>query len=294
MELETGDAGEPLELQVEPAAHTPGPTATSPPPSSPGPGRRHSSLPPVLDPRAARSSSVPGSLRPPPRPRDEQPAAAVARLPGRDTSPGTPASPLAPSGARPRPAEASRETLPPLPIKKKLALGATVVAPALALFSVFEVLRFVTAPLGRAMRGDSLVASAVLTVVALVLAAWLGLESLSRRSRGLTVAALGCVALGIVMIIVTFGASETAETGLAPAAASLVPFVAPLVPLGLLLSAVRRAREHWGMRYDRREAVMFALLGSLLLFAALELSPAGAYRHAPPPVASPPAAHAGP
>jgi hypothetical protein len=246
----------------------------------------------VLDPRAARST-VPGSLRPPPP--KEEPAAALAHLLGRDTSPGTQPSPFAVSGTRPRPAEASsRASIPPLPMKKKVALGATVVVPAVALFAVFELLRVATAPLGRAMRGDSILASAILTVVALVLAAWLGLKSFSTRSRGLNVAALGCVALGIVMIIVTFGASETAETGLAPAAASLVPFVAPLVPLGLLLSAVRRAREHWGMRYDRREALTFALLGSFLLFAALELSPAGAYRHPPPPVASPPAAHAAP
>jgi serine/threonine-protein kinase len=39
MELEGGDSG-PLELQLE-RAHTPAPTATSPPPASPGPGRRH-------------------------------------------------------------------------------------------------------------------------------------------------------------------------------------------------------------------------------------------------------------
>jgi hypothetical protein len=129
------------------------------------------------------------------------------------------------------------------------------------------------------MHGDTPMASGVFAVVALVSAAALGLKAVSARSRGLNVAAIGAVLLGIVMIIVTFGASETIETGVAPPAASLVPFVAPLAPLGLMLSVLRRAHEHWGARYDRREAVTWALVAAFLLFAALELCPLGVFRH---------------
>ncbi len=260
--MEMEDFGGPLELQIEKS--TVAATPQSEPPKKPG------SLPPVLDPRSVARAG-PGSIRPP---KDET-VSASPRPVRVDTGGSAFTPPLAPRARH----SAEPEEIPPLATKAKLALGGTVIGPAIVLFAVFEALAFLTAPLGRAMRGETPIGSGVFAVVALVSAAALGLKAVSARSRGLNVSAIGAVLLGIVMIIVTFGASETLETGVAPPAASLVPFVAPLAPLGLMLSALRRAREHWGMRYDRREAVTWALVAAFLFFVLLELSPLGVFRH---------------
>jgi hypothetical protein len=100
------------------------------------------------------------------------------------------------------------------------------------------------------------------------------------------------VLLGIVMIIVTFGASEAAETGVPPAAANLLPFVAPLAPLALALAAALRARQSWARGFDwsrrdqeeKREAILSVVAASVLVLVALELGPIGAVQRVPSPL----------
>ena len=75
------------------------------------------------------------------------------------------------------------------------------------------------------------------------------------------------------------------EIVLPPAAAAIVPLVAPVVPLALGLVALLRSRAVWLSRYERREGVVFALVTSVLLLCALELAPFGAVHG----LASPPA-----
>jgi cytochrome bd-type quinol oxidase subunit 2 len=138
------------------------------------------------------------------------------------------------------------------------------------------------------MRGASPLASGVLAVVTLVGAAALAAKALgTSRSYGMLVATTFAVFLGIVMIIVTFAASETVELEAPPAVAGLAPLIAPIVPLALGYLAVRRSRATWRSTYERREGVLFALLAGALLFAALELSPLGAVRVSPPGAAAP-------
>ena len=166
--------------------------------------------------------------------------------------------------------------------------AAVIVLPALVSFVALRQLPFLTAPLGHAMRGDSALASGVLAVTALVVSAVLATRALgSSRSAGLIIATIGSVLLGIVMIIVTFSASETAELELPPAAAAIVPLVAPVVPLALGLVALLRARAVWLSRYERREGVVFAVVTSVLLLCALELAPFGAVHGLASPLAPP-------
>lgn len=241
-----------------------------------------SSIPPVLDPRAA-GSRMNRSDRPPPpkasseatseRLRASQNAAREATLTPALTpplrSPRTPPSPLV---AEPEPA---------WPVNAKLAFGASIVLPALAAFVALRFAPVVMAPLGHAMRGDSPLASGVLAILTLVGAAALATRALgSSRTSGVIVATASAVLLGVTMIIVTFSASETAELGIPPAAGGIVPFIAPLIPLGLGLGAFARARKLWRSRYDRNDAIKLVALTSFMLFALLELGPLGAVRAA--------------
>jgi hypothetical protein len=131
------------------------------------------------------------------------------------------------------------------------------------------------------MRGDSPLASGVLAVLTLIGGAALASRALGpSRSRGVLLATVGSVLLGIVMIIVTFSASETAELDIAPAAGGLVPLIAPIIPLGLGLAAFTSARSLWMSPYDRGDALKRVALTSFMLFALLELGPLGAVRAA--------------
>jgi hypothetical protein len=179
----------------------------------------------------------------------------------------------------------------PWSAKARLTFGAAIVVPAVIAFLALRFAPMVLAPVGHAMRGDSPLASGVLAVLTLVGAAALAARSLgSSRSPGMVVATVGAVLLGIVMIIVTFSASETAELEVPPAAGSIVPFIAPLIPLGLGLAALRRASGAWLSRYERGEAIRFVVITSFMLLAMLELGPFGAVRAATSPAASPAAA----
>jgi eukaryotic-like serine/threonine-protein kinase len=246
-----------------------------------------SSIPPVLDPRSAggsgRAARV-SSERPPPSPDglDKLRSSHVQAREQREPASLTP--PIAPptSVRSPRPSSTSGMLEPagPVPVWTSSAnawFGFAVVGPAVAAFVALRQAPFVTAPLGHAMRGDSPLASGVLAVIALVGAATLAARALgSSRSNAMVVATIGAVLMGIVMIIVTFSASETAELEIPPAAAGIAPLIAPIVPLALGFLALRRARAGWLSRYERRDGLIFAVVGSLLLFAALELGPVGA------------------
>ena len=133
-------------------------------------------------------------------------------------------------------------------------------------------------------RGDSMFASGVLAVIALAAGAGLFARSiLGERSRWLYAAAAGGILFGIVMIIVTFAASEAAELGVPSSMGGLASAVAPLAPLALGLGALGRARAAWVDPYSRSEAVRAAAFASAMLFLMLALSPVGVVRvHARP------------
>ena len=256
-----------------------------------------SSIPPVLDPRAAGRSS-----------RSDRPEAMRAEGPSSKPSPDSGRDKLRTSGVTTRetaltppltPARATRtsavslstEAARPWPPKDKLTFAAAIVVPAVVAFFALRFAPMVLAPIGHAMRGDSPLASGVLAVIALVAAATLAARSLgSSRSTGMVIATIGAVLLGIVMIIVTFSASETAELEIPPDAGGIVPFIAPIIPLGLGLAALRRATSAWLSRYERGEAIRFAVITSFMLLAMLELGPLGAVRAATSTSAPPPAA----
>jgi serine/threonine protein kinase len=260
----------------------------------------HSSMPPVLDPRAAGRSSR--SDRPEPM-RVDAPTSQRSpdssnkdklRTSGITTRESALTPPLTPMRAVRTPAGAvSTDAARPWPPKAKLAFAAAIIAPAVVAFYALRLAPMVLAPIGHAMRGDSPLASGVLAVIALVAAAALAARSLgSSRSTGMLIATVGAVLLGIVMIIVTFSASETAELEIPPAAGGIVPFIAPIIPLGLGLASLRRASSAWLSRYERGEAIRFVVITSFMLFALLELGPLGAVRAATSTAAPAPAAGA--
>jgi serine/threonine protein kinase len=256
-----------------------------------------SSIPPVLDPRVANRSSR--SDRPEPMRADGPSSQRSPESSNKDklrTSGTTPREsaltpPLTPMRTARTPTVAvSSDASPPWPPKAKLAFAAAIIAPAVVAFFVLRFAPMVLAPIGHAMRGDSPLASGVLAVITLVAAAALAARSLgSSRSTGMAIATVGAVLLGIVMIIVTFSASETAELGIPPPAGGIVPFIAPIIPLGLGLASLRRASSAWLSRYERGEAIRFVVITSFMLFAMLELGPLGAVRAATSNAASAPA-----
>ncbi|MDB4936208.1 MAG: Serine/threonine protein kinase [Labilithrix sp.] len=254
-------------------------------PASRPPSRRPaalSSIPPVLDPRsaAARQSR---SDRPPPskKPSAEPTSADKLRSSQASLHEVSLTPPIAPLRSRTPGTALPVATPARWPASAKLSFGAAIVVPAVVAFVAAGFVPFLTAPLGHAMRGDSPLASGALAVLTLVGAAALAARSLgSARSHGMLLATASAVLLGIVMIIVTFSANETADLEVPPAAGGLVPFVAPFVPLGLGLAALDRARAVWLSRYDRGEAIRFVIVASIMLFAVLELGPVGAVRAA--------------
>jgi serine/threonine protein kinase len=285
-----------LDLDLEPPASR---RATSP---------GHSSIPPVLDPRAAARSGR--SDRPEPLRADAPPisrpipdsgngnklraSGSFSGINAPNAAAGPPANltpPLTPMRVRTPSFAMKTESVQPWTAKARVQLAAVVVVPALVAFAALRFAPMVLAPLGHAMRGDTPLASGLLAVFTLVGAAALAARSLgSSRSPGLIIATLGAVLLGVVMIIVTFSASETAELGTPPAVGGIVPFIAPLIPLGLGLAALGRAANAWRSRYERGEAIRFAVLASFMLLALLELGPVGAVRGLTSSAASPPAA----
>jgi eukaryotic-like serine/threonine-protein kinase len=263
-----------LDLASRPSSWPPAKTQSDAPKGGPP-----SSIPPILDPRAV------GKL-PSPIPQAPLPREALREEPVPISQPGGPAS-----SPKPRPPAVVAK-----PVSKgaehatwtsgaTLKFAAAITVPALIAFAVVVAVPAIGAPVGRALRGDSMVASGVLAVVALVSAAALCARSmLGERSRWLYLAAAGNVLFGIVMIIVTFAASEAAELGVPHTMGALSSFVAPIAPLALALGAIARSRAAWLGPYSRGEAIRFAAIASAMLFLTLALSPLGAVRapsHAP-------------
>ncbi len=251
------------------------------------------SMPPVLDTRNAALRASPVAMRaeapangaPPPTstrtPASESRVAAsggggALADAGQALAPRTPRTPINPVTS-PQPIAVAR---PRLAKRDVLRLAAFVVAPALVLHAVLRIVPL-TRPIGHALRGDSIVASGIATVLVLVVAAALAAKSLSPdRKRSVAVAAAGAFLLGILMIIMTFSASESAALGIPPAASGLVPFVAPVLPFALAVAMFARARDAWADPLERRAAISSVVFASLLVLLALEVGPTGAVRSA--------------
>ena len=279
-----------LDLDLEPPTSRRGGAGTSA-----GISARPSSIPPVLDPRAAARaarSDRPEPLRDGPVSRPSGDSGSGNKL--RTTSSGGTAAPapgltppLTPMRVRtpgiPMPTQAPA----PWSARERLELTAAVAVPALLAFYALRFAPALLAPIGHAMRGDTPLASGVLAVFTLVGAAALAARALgASRSAGIVIATVGAVLLGVVMIIVTFSAGETVELGAPPAIGGIVPFIAPIIPLGLGLAALSRAASGWRSPYERGEAIRFVAVASFMLLAMLELGPIGAVRAATSTVAS--------
>jgi hypothetical protein len=133
----------------------------------------------------------------------------------------------------------------------------------------------VTAPLGRAIRGDTTVASGALAVTALVSAAVLSWQGLARsRARALMISIAGSWLFGIVMIVQTFAASEQ-EVGMTPSGLGAAPWFGPVAPIAGAVALIQATVEGWSYN-ETKERLLYPLLASLLVFIALELSPLGA------------------
>lgn len=286
-------------------------------PKDPGPLlARHapvSSLPPILDPRAFAPAPVPpnplpdltteATLPSPVRPEIKAPPAkpalveeaprpapkpVVAEEPPRPPPVTPPAAPSGSLSGMEAPAKSelridtprtSVVTTPTWTSRARAELGSYVVLPAILGFVLLKYLAFVSGPLGRALRGEDPIGSGVVAIAALAATAALAARVLSpSRTRPMTIATIGTLFLGVIMVIVTFSAGEASELGIPPAASELVPFVAPIAPIGLGLAALGRAREAWLSPYERREGQRFAFIASFMLLAVLELGPAGAVR----------------
>ncbi len=263
-----------------------------------------SSIPPVLDARNA------GPAPPPPPKERAAPAALTATLPSADATRrasepraraaseiGVPTPPAAFAVSNPRtlrtpitPVSVPRPAPSPLSRSELGRLAGIVLGPAVVVHGLLR-LAPVTRPIGHALRGDSIMASGVATVFVLVVAATLAAKSLApERTRSTTVAAAAAFALGILMIIMTFSASESAALGIPPVASGLVPFLAPVFPCALAVGLFARARDAWRDHGERRSATSSLVMASLLVLLALEVGPTGAVRSAAANVAG----HAGP
>jgi hypothetical protein len=121
----------------------------------------------------------------------------------------------------------------------------------------------------------------VATVIVLVTFAALAAKSIAPDRKPTTAVSAGAaLVLGIVMIIMTFSASESIELGIPPVASSIVPFIAPLLPSSLAYAMYLRARDDWADPAERRSAVLALVAASLLALLALEAGPTGAVRSA--------------
>ncbi len=227
-----------------------------------------SSIPPVLDPRAAVSPARATSSVRPPMLHDDPPVSSVR------AEPSTPN--LTPAIHRPR-TPAQPLVTGEWTTKAKALFGARVAVPALVVYAAFMAIRPISAPLGRAMRGDSTLSSGILAVSVLVIALVLCAKSVvGTKERAVFVAAAGAILFGIVMIIVTSGAGEAAELGLQAPGAQLVPFLGPIAPAAGAFACTRRAYGMWLATYEKREATIYATAASLLVFLTLIASPIGA------------------
>jgi serine/threonine protein kinase len=272
-------------------------------PSSWPPGKRNepsearsalpSSLPPILDPSAFGALPKPPSvppLAPPALPRELERSYADERAERKaEEASGivgvsgahAPAAPPKPAGPPPMLATGARSPNEKVWSSAEITkVVAAVGLPAVIAFAAVLVVPALGTPLGRALRGDSTLASGAMAVTALVAAAVLCARTMlgERRSRWLYVASGGSVLFGIVMIIVTFAASEAAELGVPQSMSGISTLIAPIAPLALALGAIAEARVAFRDPYARRDVVRFAAIASVMLLVTLVLSPIGAVR----------------
>jgi eukaryotic-like serine/threonine-protein kinase len=254
------------------------------PPSSRAKSASKSSIPPVLDPgRVGGGASPPArataSVRPP-APGAEPRESRESRISSpTGMSMPTPGTSMKTSGHHrsPRAESSDEEELKPLPAGAKITLAAAIISPAVLVFVALRIVHL-TAALGRAMRGDSMVASGVLTVIVLIAAGYFSLKSVQgTRERTLFVATAGMVLFGIGMIITTMTAGEPVEPG-ESVHVGIAAWVAPIAPLAGAFWATMKARAFWQSKYEGRERAMWAALASFLVLLALELGPLGAAR----------------
>ncbi len=160
-----------------------------------------------------------------------------------------------------------------------MRLGALVAIPTLLAFSAIIIVPATAQPIGRALRGEAALPSGVLAVFSLVAAAALCARTrFGERTRLSWVAAGGATLFAIVMIIVTFSASEAASLGVPSSMGGLSTSIAPIAPLALALDFLTRARASWVDPYARRETMRYVALTSAMIFLALVLCPMGPVR----------------
>jgi hypothetical protein len=264
--------------------------------SSPPSSRTKSSIPPVLDPGRVGGAAPPpparasASVRPPvpvAEPR-EAPRISSHSAPSA-LSPSTPGAPSTSAHHTPRRAAATDDDeVKPLPAGAIITLAAAIITPAVLAFVALRIVHL-TAALGRAMRGDTMIASGALTVLVFVVAGYLTMKSMQgTRERTLFVATAGMVFFGIGMIITTMTAGEPVEPG-ESVHIGIAAWVAPLAPLAGAFWATMKARAVWTSKYESRERVLWTALSSFLVLLALELGPLGAARSdaRPPPGPAP-------
>jgi serine/threonine-protein kinase len=163
-------------------------------------------------------------------------------------------------------------------------LGLVVAIPAIIVFLAAGLLPSVSQPVRHALLGDSSLASGAFAVGALIVAALLcARAALRERTRLSYLAAGAAVLFAIAMIITTFGATETVESGDA-STTSLATLIGPLAPFVLSLDWLTKTRDYWLDPYSRSEARRGAAVASIFLFITLALSPVGAVRAPPRPM----------
>ena len=96
---------------------------------------------------------------------------------GSPLSPSTPGTPLTPALHSSRRAESSEEEASkPLPAGAKITLAAAIITPAVLVFVALRIVHL-TAALGRAMRGETMIASGALTVLVLIMSGYFVMRS---------------------------------------------------------------------------------------------------------------------
>ncbi len=235
-----------------------------------GHSREALSIPPVLDgalsgsstasPAASKSRTVDG---------DERLVHGTSRTEGSNRAP-----------SAPTPQPSSPTSLSPA---ARTELYVTIAVPALLGYLLVCLVPALRTYVGHGLLGESPVGSGSLAVLGLLSSAYFGSRVIAGDSfRGRYAATAISVLFAMVMIIVTFGASESAQLGVAPPSMAWVStFLAPIPPLILARRATENARTFWLQRYHKAIGRRHAALASAMLMLSCSLSPLGAVRFLP-------------